>query len=1000
MNKKKFVIIDGNALLHRAFHALPPLTTKDGKLVNAVYGFALTLLKILKDLKPEYLAVAFDTKAPTFRDKAYEDYKAHRIKQPQELYDQIPLIKDMLQAFNIIAVEKDGFEADDVIGTLATQVVKHAPYPPPGRGVAGSESHKVIKSLEKQIEVIIVTGDLDALQLVNEHVRVYTFRKGFSDTVIFDAEAVKERYGLAPDQIIDYKALRGDPSDNIPGVRGIGEKTATELLTKFGTLENIYKTIEHHSSRHSERSEESPTNVGSHTREMLTPLAQHDKKVNDGIKPAILEKLKAGKKNALLSQMLATIKTDAPIEFALGDARVTHFDAARIVSLFQQWGFQSLAGKLAPLSHGNAVTEAPQEIKKTGVDAASAQASFAFGAAQTPITRDWSGVHYHLVGTPTLFDAFLKTLKDQKGFVIDTETTGLNPFSAKLLGISFSWNKGEAWYVDIRKPPHPLLYKEGTTGEVSLKEILEDPKIEKCGHNVKYDLEVLRHAGIHVQGYTFDTMIASYLLNPGSRQHGLDGAVFSEFGYQMQPITELIGKGKNQISLDNVPVAQVSNYSCEDADYTCRLVAPYRKRLQERDTIKLFKEIEMPLIPILADMEEVGILMDTVLLGTQAKSVRSTLKKLEAKIYRAAGQDFNINSPLQLKEILFEKLMISTAGLGKTKTGISTAAGELEKLKGKHPIIEFVMEYRELYKLLSTYLDALPAQVDPRTGRIHTDYQQTIAATGRLSSANPNLQNIPIRTELGREIRKTFVAERGYRLISADYSQIELRIAASLTGDAAMTTSFHRNEDIHRRTASNVLGVPYDEVTSEQRRRAKAINFGILYGLGARGLAAGSELSYEEAKDFIERYFRIHTGIKAYVDDTIERARTDGFVETLFGRRRYLPEITAEHQGIRAAAERMAINHPIQGTAADLIKKAMINIDQRLNKELGLFGMRPADRPARMLLQVHDELVLEVKSDLVDKVSTWVKWEMESVTKLKVPIEVHVGTGKNWDECK
>ena len=955
-HREKFVIIDGNALLHRAFHALPPLTTKDGKLVNAVYGFALTLLKILKDLKPAYLAVTFDTKAPTFRDVMYEDYKAHRIKQPQELYDQIPLIKEMIKAFNLPVIEKDGYEADDVIGTLA-------------RKATGTKEKR--EKRKEEIEVIIVTGDLDALQLVNDRIKVYTFRKGFSDTFIFDSDAVKERFGLTPGQIIDYKALRGDPSDNIPGVRGIGEKTATELLQKFGTLENIYKYL-------NETPSQSPPPQGGDTQEKGGFPTK--------VKPAVLEKLKSGRKDAELSKILATIKTNAPIEFALDDARVVQFDATRIVSLFQQWGFQSLAGKLAPLSHSNAVIETTRENEKNKIDK-TAQASFTFGASPAPITRDWSGVHYHLIDTQTTFDTFLKKLKDQKGFVIDTETTGLNSFSAKLLGISFCWREGEAYYVSIKSLK-------------SIKSVLEDPKIEKWGHNVKYDLEVLRHAGIQVQGFTFDTMIASYLLNPGSRQHGLDGAVFSEFGYQMQPIEELIGKGKQQITLEKVPIADVSNYSCEDADYTFRLVAPYRTRLQERNNIKLLDDIEMPLIPVLANMEETGIKIDTDLLKEQAKGVKSMLKKLEQKIYRAAGQDFNINSPLQLKEILFEKLMISTTGLGKTKTGISTAAGELEKLKGKHPIIEFVMEYRELFKLLSTYLDALPEQVDPQTGRIHTDYQQTVAATGRLSSTNPNLQNIPIRTELGREIRKAFVAERGYRLIAADYSQFELRIAASIANDAALIVSFNRGEDIHCRTASNVLGVPYDDVTPDQRRQAKAINFGILYGLGARGLAEGSGLTYEEAKDFIARYFRVHKGIKQYVDATIEGAREKGFVETLFGRRRYLPEITAEHQGIRAAAERMAINLPIQGSQADLIKKAMVNIDQRLNKELGLSGIPLIDRPARMLLQVHDELVFEVKNDLVEKVSAWIQEEMISVIKLKVPIEVHVGTGKNWDECK
>ncbi|MEW6610888.1 MAG: DNA polymerase I [Patescibacteria group bacterium] len=936
MALQKFVIIDGNALLHRAFHALPPLTTTDGKLVNAVYGFALTFLKVLKDLKPKFCAVAFDTKAPTFRDKMFEAYKAQRITQPQELYDQIPLIKDMIRAFRLPVIEKDGFEADDIIGTLARK-------------------HENTKTQEHNLETIIVTGDLDALQLIDEHTNVYTFRKGFTDTMIYDADAVKERFGLAPNQMIDYKALRGDPSDNIPGVKGIGEKTATELLSRYKTLDRLYEGIETHD----------------------TP----------DVKPGIREKLIQGKKDALLSQKLATIVRDAPLMFNLEDARVGGCDTQALVQLFRQWGFQSLVGKI-PTSVEVATQKASREDKQPPTR--HTQGSI-FERTSLP-HREWKGARYTLVDDEEKFDALLRVLKTQRSFVLDTETTGLNPFKDKLLGISFCWKEGEAQYVVISNFQFPI--------SKQLKEILENPKIEKYGHNVKFDMEVLRHAGIAACGFTFDTMVASYLLNPGSRQHNLDSTVFTEFGYQMQPIEELIGKGPHQISMETVPHEDIANYSCEDADFTFRLIAPYRARLAERKNLQLLEELEMPLIPILADMEEVGIKIDTSVLKGQARSVKKTLQRLERKIHQMAGQEFNINSPPQLKVILFEKLKISTTGLGKTKTGISTAAGELEKLKGTHPIIELILEYRELFKLCSTYLDALPAQVDPATGRIHTDFNQTVAATGRLSSSNPNLQNIPIRTEQGREIRKAFVADRGFRLLSADYSQIELRIAASLTGDAAMITSFHRNEDIHRRTASNVLGVPYEKVTPEQRREAKTINFGILYGLGARGLAEGSGLTIDEAKDFIERYFRVHKGIKMYVDHTIAEAREKGYVETLFGRRRYLPEIAAEHQGLRAAAERMAINHPIQGTAADLMKKAMIRVDARLKNGLGLSDVLPASRPVRMLLQVHDELVIEVKNELIDKVSQWVKEEMESVATLKVPIEVYVGVGRNWEECK
>lgn len=934
-----FAIIDGNALLHRAFHALPPLTAKSGMMVNAVYGFALTFLKVLKEVKPAYLAVAFDTAAPTFRDELYEKYKAHRIKQPQELYDQIPLIKEMVAAFGAQVVECDGYEADDVIGTLAKNDMFRMPH----------------------ATKMIVTGDMDALQLVDTHVEVYTFRKGFTDTVVYDVDAVKERYGFAPSQMVDYKALRGDPSDNIPGVKGIGEKTATALLKQFSTLERVYESVEKNQA------------------------------ASAVIAPGVLKKLIEGKKQALLSKKLATIMTEVPLRLTLDDFRLAPADGKKIVALFREWGFQSLVGKVgalagaAPANTDDMVTHAP--VAASGAK----QGVLSLTGGQQSMQRTWEGVSYRVVDTVEAFESFIHRLKQQKGFVVDTETDRLDPFHAELLGLSISWKAGEAYYIPDAR------FK---ISDSSIKDILEDPKIEKYGHNVKYDLEVLRTHGINARGFSFDTMIASYLLNPGSRQHNLDSVVFSEFGYQMQPIEELIGKGKSQMSLRDVALEKVAHYSCEDADFTFRLVAPYQQKLAQHNAETLLREIEMPLIPILADMESAGVKIDAAFLGALAVKVRKELRKRETDIHREAGISFNINSPAQIKEILFERLKLPTAGLAKTKTGISTAAGELEKLKGTHAIIPHILEYRELFKLLSTYLEALPEQVDVTTKRIHTDYNQTVAATGRLSSTSPNLQNIPIRTPLGREIRKAFIAERGYRLVAADYSQIELRIAASLTGDPAMLNSFKQDEDIHRRTASNVLGVPYDQVTQEQRREAKTINFGILYGLGARGLAEGTGLSVVEAKDFIERYFRVHAGIKQYVEETVSRARECGYVETIFGRRRYLPEIAAEHQGLRAQAERMAINHPIQGTAADLIKKAMINLDKRLRSELNDEATQPLERSARILLQVHDELVLEVKADMVGKVSQWVKEEMEGVAQLEIPIEVHVGSGKNWGECK
>ncbi|OGY52584.1 MAG: DNA polymerase I, partial [Candidatus Buchananbacteria bacterium RIFCSPHIGHO2_02_FULL_45_11b] len=861
--KEKFVVIDGNALIHRAWHALPPtLTTKSGEVVNAVYGFTMILLRVLKDLKPDYLAVTFDLAAPTFRHKEYKEYKAQRVKQADELYAQFPRIKEVTRAFNIPVYEKEGFEADDVIATL------------------------VCDPAVEKIQSVIVTGDLDTLQLVDENTEVYTMHKGLSDTITYGIAEVKKRFdGLTPAQMVDYKALRGDPSDNIPGVKGIGEKGAITLLKDFKTLENLYQHLD------SEK------------------IAERYKKL-----------LKEHEKDALFSKKLSRLVKDAPIDFKLADAKITGYDLGKVVSLFQELEFKSL---IAKLPHGK--TAEPAEAPAKGVR----QAGFDFSSPKAPHAKE-KGARYKLIKTGEDFKKFLKELKEQKLFAFDTETSGLDPFASELLGISFCWENGRAFYLPVpsrtggpidinapkaRHPASPSWLEE-------IKPIFADKTVKKAGHNIKFDLESLSTAGLEVRGVSFDSMVASYLINPGSRQHNLDGLAFTELGYQMQPIEDLIGKGKSQISLKEVPVEKVADYSCEDADFTWRLIKPLTKQLEEKNNLGLLEKIEMPLIPVLAEIEKNGILINPDFLRKMGKLVNVQIKKLEEKIYRLAKTKFNIASPLQLKEILFEKLKISTAGLGRTKTGISTAAGELEKLKGQHEIIDYIMEYRELAKLKSTYLDALPKLTD-KEGRIHTSFNQTVTSTGRLSSSEPNLQNIPIRTELGQKIRQAFIAPKGFSLISADYSQIELRIIASLADDKKMIASFANNEDIHVRTASEINEVPLDKVTKEMRYAAKAINFGIIYGQGPHGLAQAAGISYGQAHDFIDKYFEIHSDIYDYLEKTKDLAHETGFVETFFGRRRYLPEINSTIQPIRASAERMAVNHPIQGTAADLIKLAM-----------------------------------------------------------------------------
>lgn len=915
--KPRLLIIDSNALIHRSYHALPPLTTPAGQPVQAVYGFATTLLKAWKELKPTHIVACFDLEGQTFRDRIYKEYKATRQAAPDDLYEQIPLVHDLVEAFNIPIYELRGFEADDLIGTITQQ--------------------------QPKIEKIIVTGDMDSMQLVDARTKVYTLRKGVTDTALFDPVAVQERYGLRPDQIIDYKALRGDPSDNIPGVKGVGEKTATDLLTEFSTLDRLYQALADAAS-------------GGRGQAGLKAKAKN-------LKPGLVDKLITFKSDAFLSRELATIKRDVPIEFNLDQAAVKRYDRDRVVTMLQNFGFKSLLGKLPEVDGG-----AERQARQT--------AMLLDQAAPRKAGHD-----YTLVADEPNFKAFLAELKKQTRFALDTETTAIKPHDAKLLGVSFSWKAGTGYYVVAKDE-----FVE------QLRPILENPKILKYGHHLKYDGEILKLHGVNVQPFSFDTMIASYLLNPGTRQHSLDALAFSEFGYEMMPIEALIGpKGKKQGSMAEAPLDKVAWYAAEDADFTWRLAEKFIPKIETAGLTGLMDALELPLIPVLMDMELTGVKIDVEFLAEMSKDVRRELKKIEAKIYSLAGQEFNVSSPIQLKQVLFEKLRIETRGVGRTKTGLSTAADQLEKMKDAHPIVPLIGQYRELTKLLSTYLDALPECVHPKTSRVHTSYNQTVAATGRLASTDPNLQNIPIRTELGARIRHAFIADRGHRLVSADYSQIELRIIASMAKDEAMMDAFQKGEDIHARTAANINGVPLDQVTKQMRRAAKAVNFGIIYGLGYVGLAQGEGISRDEARAFIEKYFTIHKNIKAWIDHTKVLAHEKGFVETLFGRRRYFPEINSSNGMLVAAAERQAINAPIQGTAADLMKLAMIKVHARL----------PSISPqAKLLMQVHDELIVEAPTDEAEKVGKFLKETMENIYTLNVPIAVDVGIGKNWGEAK
>ena len=948
--RKKLIIIDGNALIHRSFHALPPtMATKKGEMVNAVYGFTAALLKAIREFKPEYVVLALDKKGPTFRHKEYKEYKATRIKQPDELYSQIPRVKEIAKAFGIPIFEKSGLEADDLIGTIAAKV-------------------------NGDVEKIILTGDLDTLQLINKHTKVYTMSRGLSDGVVYDEAAVRARYGLAPDQMIDYKALRGDPSDNIPGVRGIGEKTAVELLRLFKTLDGVYKEVESYKVH---------------------------KAIKPKIKPRIIELLRQRKKDAYLSKKLATIKRDAEIGFKLENARFGDFDKRAVVRLFSELEFKSLLARARDLDNRRQATDGGRRDE----------------SAEDKFERNKRLFKYRLVDDDKKFKSFLSKLKKQKEFTFDTETSSFDPLTADLLGVSFAWREGEAYYVKVESQklkvesegdnlfnykvsselgsgcPEPSSGSAGNKWLEELRPIFEDEKIKKFGHNVKFDIKVMNNNGVEARGAEFDTMVASYLLNPGTRQHNLDSVTFTELGFEKISKEDLLGKGKNKITFGEVETEKLSLYSCEDADFTHRLVKKLEKRLKENKLDRLFKELEMPLVPVLAKMENNGIKIDSEFLGKIKKEVDGEIKKLAEKIKKMADSEFNINSTQQLRKILFEKLKIPSEGVAKNKTGFSTSAEDLEKLKDSHPIIRHIQKYRELTKLAYTYIDALPELVNKKTGRLHTSFNQTVTATGRLSSSEPNLQNIPARTALGREIRKAFISDKGHKLVALDYSQIELRLAAHMSGDAKMIKAFKEGKDIHTATAAEINGIELNEVTPQMRREAKAVNFGVLYGQGPRGLARSADIPYAAAREFIDNYFNKFKGVKKFIDATIASARENGYVETLFGRRRYLPEINSSVAIIKKGAERMAINTPLQGTAADMIKKAMIEAQRTISEEYENDGVK-------MLLQVHDELVFEIKNDKVAEVSEKIKKIMEEVLRLKVPIVVDASAGENWGEME
>lgn len=887
----KIMLLDANALVHRSFHALPPLTSPKGEQVNAVYGFASALLKALKDEEPDYVVACFDAGKETFRNQIYKEYKAHRKETDQALAMQFPRVQDIVHSLNIPLFALPGFEADDLIGSLSR--------------IAGKEG----------LQVVIVTGDNDALQLVNDQVSVYSLRRGVTDTLSYNRHAVKERLGVFPEQVVDYKALAGDSSDNIPGAPGIGPKTASELLDKYQTLDNIYQH--------------------------LNELSERQRNI-----------LKDNKKQVMMSRQLGQIKTDLKIELDLKKAATVNFDFTKVVTLFHELGFKSLLSRLptAPVPTQGSLFGSRQSPPTDKI------------AAKLPyraITNleDWQELHKRLIKEPYL--------------VVDTETVDLE---GELIGVAFAWSADEAAYLPV-SPAYP----EGLALETirtQLAEILSGQS-RKIGHNFKFDLWSLGKAGFDVTNVWFDTMIASQLINSQLFSHGLDEVAFSELGFRKIPTSQLLGNKKDG-QMSTVALDELAAYACEDVLVTWRLFERFRPDLEEQSLKRVFYEIEMPLLPVLYQMERAGIKIDGQYLRQLGKELTNRLASLQEEIWKSAGEQFNVNSPNQLKVVLFDHLNLPATGLKKVKSGYSTDAETLGKLIDKHPIIRMLLEYRELSKLLNTYINALPQLAD-KNGRIHTSFQQLGAATGRLASNNPNLQNIPIRTELGNQVRRAFVAETGHLLLAADYSQAELRVLAHLSQDKGLINAFEQGDDFHSAVAKE-LGV--------DRRSAKAINFGIIYGLGANALANDLGISPLEARKFIDRYFATFPDVLSYIEGMKRQARETGYVSTVFGRRRYLPDIYSPNMGQRSAAERMAVNMPTQGTVADLMKMAMVAISNQLPPS------------ARMLLQIHDELLFEVENDSVDKLCALVRETMSGVAQLKVPMVTDVKIGENWADMK
>ena len=922
------VLVDGSSYLYRAFHAFPPLTNSAGEPTGAMYGVLNMLKSLISQIQPSHIAVVFDAKGKTFRDEMFEQYKSHRPPMPDDLRKQIQPLHDIIRALGIPLLVIEGVEADDVIGTLA---------------VGASKANQ---------KVLISTGDKDMAQLVDDNIMLINTM----NNTLLDRDAVIEKYGIPPELIIDYLALMGDSADNIPGVAGVGEKTALGLLQSIGSMAEIYANLD----------------------KVAELPIRGAKKLGD--------KLLAEKEMADLSYRLATIKTDVALDITPEQLTLGASNNDQLTEYFGRYEFKRWLNEV--MNGADSITnnnEQPTKINHYQATPALAQDNSDEALPAIQIDRS----RYETLLTEADLNRWVEKLKQAKLFALDTETDNLDYMAANLVGISFALENGEAAYLplqlDYLGAPKTL---EKTTALALLKPVLENPAIQKVGQNFKYDLTIFARNGIDVQGVAFDTMLESYVLNSTGR-HNMDDLAKRYLGHQTITFEEIAGKGKNQLTFNQIPLEQAAEYAAEDADVTMKLQQVLWEKLSKEPSLeKLFKEMELPLLGVLSRMERRGVLIDSDALFLQSNEIANRLSELEEQAYVLAGQPFNLASTKQLQEILFDKLGLPV--IQKTPKGApSTNEEVLEELAFSHELPKVLVEHRGLSKLKSTYTDKLPQMVNPQTGRVHTSYHQAVTATGRLSSSDPNLQNIPIRNEEGRRIRQAFIAREGFTVVAADYSQIELRIMAHLSQDQGLINAFTQGKDIHRSTAAEIFGVALDEVTSEQRRNAKAINFGLIYGMSAFGLSRQLGIGRADAQSYMDLYFKRYPGVQTFMHDIREKAKAQGYVETLFGRRLYLSDINSSNGMRRKAAERVAINAPMQGTAADIIKRAMIQLDQKLQN----------DPDIAMIMQVHDELVFEVRSEKVAFYSDLIKTHMENAADLVVPLIVEVGQGTNWDEA-